>query len=104
MHTQIKEGSEAGGAPFFGWRRHGSISPQERGLGEAGNSTMSHAGQAADPGGLLGLTLQNQNRFQTLRGRRNAQGLGEKLAARAGWEVTGSHLEHPAGDEDHLST
>lgn len=44
-------GSGAGGVPFFGWRRHGSMSPWERGLGEAGNSTVSHAGQAADPGG-----------------------------------------------------
>lgn len=101
-----RRGSGAGGAPFFGCRRQGSISPQERGLGEAGNSTVSHAGQAADPGGgLLGLTLQNQNCFQTPRGRRNAQGLQEKPAARAGWEVTGSHLEHPTGDgEDHLTT
>lgn len=100
-----RRGSGAGGAPFFGCRRQGSVSPQERGLGEAGNSTVSHAGQAADPGGLLRLTLQNQNCFQTPRGRRNAQGLWEKLAARAGWEVTGSHLEHPTGDgEDHLTT
>lgn len=44
--------------------------------------------------GLLGLTLQNQNHFQTPRSRIKPRGWGK--AARPGWKVTVPHLEHPA--------
>lgn len=92
------------GPPFF-WLEKAQLhpSPAER----LGGGWKLH-GESCRAGGrswgLLGLTLQNQNRFQTARGRRKAQGLGEKLAARAGWEVTGSHLEHPARHREDLST
>lgn len=56
MHAQIKGDLGQEGPPFLAGEGMApslpsSIFPQERGLGEAGNSTVSHAGQAADPGG-----------------------------------------------------
>lgn len=38
-------------APLLLWRKLGSIIAPLESLGEAGSSAMSHAGQAADPGG-----------------------------------------------------
>lgn len=104
MHAQIKGGVWGRRGPLF-WLEKAwlHLSQGERlGGGWKLNSESCWAGGRS--WGLLGLTLQNQNHFQTPRGRRKAQGLGEKLAARAGREVTGSHLEHPTGDGEDLTT